>query len=138
MANDPVTERFLAEVQRAGGSPRGIGPADATTAVLCPFLLTITLGEVRDVLAVLPPTLRSLLEECVRRSDGRPARFDAEQFFRMVRYRLPDITVEDADDIVRAVFAALQPLLPERIQRGIASQLPRDLKRLWMPGRRAA
>ena len=138
MATDPVTERFFAGIQRAGGSPRGISPADATTAVLCPFLLRITLGEVRDLLGVLPPALRSLLEDCVRRSEGRPALFDAEQFFRMVRYRLPDITLEETDDVVRAVFAALQPLLPAKNQRAIASQLPRDLKGIWMPQRRAA
>ena len=138
MTPDPATERFFAEVQHAGGSPRGLSSADVTTAVLCPFMLRITLGEVRDLLAALPATLRALLEDCVRRSDRRPAVFDADQFFRMVRYRLPDITLEEADDIVRAVFAALQSLLPEKNQRAIASQLPRDLKGMWVTRRRAA
>lgn len=131
--SDPGTAQFFAAIEASGALPAGVSAAEAARAVLCPLWLRVTRGMVRQVLAALPPGLRALLEDCAARRDEAPAVFDAEQFMRMVRYRLPDLSFEQADDLVRAVFGALQALLPAREQRDLMSQLPRDLRALWPP-----
>lgn len=135
---DPATAGFFAEIERRVRLPAGVGPADASLAVLCPLLLRVSLGTARRVVAALPPTLRSRLEGCTARYGGSPLLFDHAQFLRMIRYRLPDISTEEADEIIPAVLGALEPLLPAESQRQIASELPKDLKALWPAARRAA
>ncbi len=92
--------------------------------------------ERRDVLAQLPTALKRLWAPGDR--DDRPAnRVHREEFIGRVRQRaaLPDDA--EAERAVRAVFAALKRLLGSPSGRkgeawDVYSQLPKDLKQLWL------
>jgi uncharacterized protein (DUF2267 family) len=136
-AADAASVEFLAGLERSGGLPPGVSAVDATLAVLCPLLLRVSLGTARRALAALPPALRALVERGTGPHTGSPLLFDDEQFLRMIRYRLPDVSTEQADEMVRVVFQAFRALLPPRAQREIASQLPKALRMFWPAERRA-
>ncbi len=115
--------------------------ADAITfAVFQELRERITPKEAHDVAAQLPTALRRLWETG-ERPDRKPERIHRAEFVGRVRQRtvLPDDV--EAERAVRAVFAALQSLLGSPTGRegeawDIYSQLPKDLKVLWLDARR--
>ena len=92
--------------------------------------------ERRDVRAQLPTALKRLWAPGGR--DDQPAnRVKREEFIGRVRHRavLPDD--DEAERAVRAVFAQLKRLLGSPTGRegeawDVYSQLPKDLKQLWL------
>jgi uncharacterized protein (DUF2267 family) len=100
----------------------------------------ITAKEVADVAAQMPEDLRHLWTESAR-SEQEIDRIDREEFVGRVRRfaGLPDDL--EAERAVRAVFAALQSLLGsatgmEGEAWDVFSQLPKDMKRLWLDAHR--
>jgi uncharacterized protein (DUF2267 family) len=103
----------------------------------------LTGKEADDVAAQLPSTLKTLWEEGDT-ADRPVARTHVPDFLRAVQKRvaLPD---GEAERAVRVVFGTLQRLLGSRHGTegeawDVFSQLPKDLKRLWLeaaPGRAA-
>jgi len=114
--------------------------ADAITfAVFQELRERITPKEAHDVAAQLPTALKRLWETG-ERPDRKPERIHRAEFVGRVRQRtvLPDDV--EAERAVRAVFAALQSLLGSPTGRegeawDIYSQLPKDLKVLWLDAR---
>lgn len=96
----------------------------------------ISPAERRDLQAQLPTSLKRLWG--VGDRDDRPAsRIGRDEFIGRVRQRavLPDDG--EAERAVRAVFAQLQRLLGSPTGRegeawDVYSQLPKDLKQLWL------
>jgi uncharacterized protein (DUF2267 family) len=127
--------RFINEVARALHCDEQ--RADAVTfAVFQELRDRLTPSEAADVAAQLPTGLKRLWQE-----DERPNRAVAKthraEFIGRVRKRaaLPDDG--EAERAVRAVFATLQGLLgspsgKEGEAWDIFSQLPKDLKTLWL------
>jgi uncharacterized protein (DUF2267 family) len=100
----------------------------------------ITADEAADVAAQMPEELRLLWTENAR-TEHDVDRMDREEFVGRVRRfaGLPDDL--EAERAVRAVFAALQSLLGsatgmEGEAWDVFSQLPKDMKRLWLDARR--
>lgn len=114
--------------------------ADAITfAVFQELRERISAKESHDVAAQLPTGLKRLWE-VGDRTERKPERIHREEFVGRVRQRavLPDDA--EAERAVRAVFAALQHLLGSPTGRegeawDIYSQLPKDLKLLWLDAR---
>jgi uncharacterized protein (DUF2267 family) len=132
---DAATARFYDAIERSGALPAGITAAEAARAVACVLWLRITLGEVRRVLAALPPTLRGEVEPCAERSTEQPAVFNRQQFLSMISSRLRGLDATQADAVAQVVLGALYRQLPRREQRAVASQLPQDLREFWGPQR---
>jgi len=111
--------------------------ADAVTfAVFQELRDRLTPKEAADVAAQLPTGLKRLWQD-QDRPDRPVVRTHAQEFIGRVRLRaaLPDDA--EAERAVRAVFAALQMLLgspsgKEGEAWDIFSQLPKDLKKLWL------
>ena len=107
-----------------------------TFAVFAELRDRITPAERRDLGAQLPTALKRLWQ--VGDRDDRPvSRIHRDEFIGRVRQRavLPDDT--EAERAVRAVFAQLQRLLGSPSGRegeawDVYSQLPKDLKQLWL------
>jgi len=122
-----VSERMRADERRAEA---------VTFAVFQELRDRLTSTEADDVAAQLPRSLKMLWQSFDR--PGRAVRrVHARQFIGEVRQMaaLPDD--EEAERVVLAVFGALQELLGSPTgQKGeawdIMSQLPLDLKRLWL------
>src|SRR5215470_11008740 len=96
--------------------------------------------ERRDLRAQLPTPLKRLWE--VGDRDDRPAnRIRRHEFIGRVRQRAVLRDDDEAERAVRAVFAQLQRLLGSPTGRegeawDIYSQLPKDLKELWLDAAR--
>ncbi|HZO81179.1 MAG TPA: DUF2267 domain-containing protein [Candidatus Binataceae bacterium] len=102
----------------------------------------LTPSEAADVEAQMPAGLKSLWES-LDRPDRQVRRVHGPQFIGEVRLiaSLPD--EKEAERAVVAVFATLQELLgsPTGMEGeawDVMSQLPKDLKKLWLNARQRA
>ncbi len=128
-------KQFLTRVaQRAGTDLEGAGAI--TYAVFQELRERITPKEAFDVASQLPVDLQVLWLE-KERIDRGVRRTHETEFVARVRYyaSLPDF--ESAARGIRAVFATLQEALgspsgTEGEAWDIFSQLPKDLKKLWL------
>jgi uncharacterized protein (DUF2267 family) len=124
---DAVAERLRCDPGRAEG---------LALAVLRELRDRLTPGEAADVGAQLPATLKRIWQEG-ERADRPVQRIGKDEFVGRVRRwaGLPDDA--EAEHAVRVVFAELQHLLgsatgTEGEAWDVFSQLPRDLKGLWL------
>ncbi len=127
---ETVARRLKCDEQRAEG---------VTFAVFQSLRDRLTPKEAADVAAQLPAGLRALWTDN-ERVDRRVEKMHRSEFLGRIRQwaGLPD--EEEAERSAKAVFAALQTLLGSPTgQEGeawdIYSQLPKDLKRLWVEAR---
>lgn len=110
--------------------------ADFTFAVFQALRERLTPAEANDVAAQLPTPLKRLWQ--VGERPGRPVqRTHKPEFVATVRAETGLSTDADAERVVLAVFAVLQRLLgsgtgAEGEARDVLSQLPKDLKTLWV------
>jgi uncharacterized protein (DUF2267 family) len=114
---------FVATVEREAGIPREEAER-AVRATLTTLAERISRGEAEDLAEQLPPEVRGLL------ADGRDAEsFGADEFLRRVAEREGTI-VPTAERHARAVFAALGRAVSDDEITDMASELPRDYRRL--------
>lgn len=131
---------FISRVaQRAGTDLEGAGAI--TYAVFQELRERITPKEAFDVASQLPVDLQVLWLEN-ERIDRGVRRTHETEFVARVRYYASLAGFEEAERGVRAVFATLQEALgsPSGIEGeawDIFSQLPKDLKRLWLSAHEA-
>jgi len=115
--------------------------ADAVTWVVLGLLRErLTPKEAGDVDAQLPAGLRRMWEDG-ERSDRPVRRTHAPELLAEVRSRLALPTENEARRAVEAVFRALQRLLgsptgTEGEAWDVFSQLPKDLKAIWLSAAR--
>ena len=133
-------KQFLKRVaQRAGTDLEGAG--SITYAVFQELRERITPKEAFDVASQLPVDLRVLWLENERIDRGVRKTHETE-FVARVRYYASLTDFEKAERGVQAVFATLQEALgsPSGTQGeawDIFSQLPKDLKKLWLSAHEA-
>jgi uncharacterized protein (DUF2267 family) len=107
-----------------------------TFAVFAELHDRLSVEERRDVQAQLPTALKRLWG-AGERDDRPPSRVHRAEFIGRVRQRAVLPTDDEAERAVRAVFAQLQRALGSPSGRegeawDIYSQLPKDLKALWL------
>ncbi len=126
---------FIAEVANRLGCDAA--RAEATTLVVLQELRDrLTPGEAADVAAQLPHRLKEFWSEGER--PDRPVRkVHRAEFIGRVRQRTRIDDDAEAERMVKAVFGTLQHLLGARSAMegeawDIFSQLPKDLKPLWI------
>lgn len=128
-------KQFITNVaHRAGTDVEGAGAI--TYAVFQELRERITPKEAFDVASQLPVDLQVLWLENERIDRGVRKTHETE-FLARVRYFASLGTIDDAERGVRAVFATLQEALgsssgTEGESWDIFSQLPKDLKKLWL------
>lgn len=122
-----VASRLACDERRASG---------ITFVVLQELRNRLTPGEVRDVASQLPTELKRYWQE-PEGTIRRVARTDRPEFLGRVRRWAALVDEAEAERAVLAVFAVLQRLLGsatgmEGEAWDIFSQLPKDLKRMWV------
>lgn len=140
-----MTERhFVQEVAEA----LRCDPQRAEAAIFAVFQELrhrITAGEAADVASQLPTGLKRLWNEGDggrwERPDRPVEKIHRDEFIGHVRHRAALSDDGEAERSVRAVFHALQRLLGSPTGRegeawDIFSQLPKDLKQLWLDAAR--
>jgi uncharacterized protein (DUF2267 family) len=116
---------FIATVEREAEVPHDQAQR-AVSATLETLGERISGGEARDLAQQLPPELQELVD---RHAGDGPQKLTAQQFLQRVQAR-EQVPIRQAEDHVRAVFAALrQAVSPDEIA-DLASELPRELEML--------
>ncbi|MDB4959862.1 MAG: hypothetical protein JWO36_7431 [Myxococcales bacterium] len=126
-------QNMFRTIERSGTLPAGIAAFDAADIVLCALEMRLPRLDAQDVADVMPPTLRRILTRCVvHRTDRPEISFDEQGFVRLIAREL-GILFEEAERLTRAVFEAVQQLMPEDEIRDVRNRLPRELDTLWYP-----
>jgi uncharacterized protein (DUF2267 family) len=126
----PAGRFVLDEIERSGALPEGLDPAHAFTGVLCTLAGLLSADCGARVAAALPQTLRPLFERCPQHRETREASFDPSEF---VLHLAEHLGTDDAqaEEIARAVFAALRRLISPEDVAAVEACLPDDLQDLW-------
>ena len=123
--------QIYAEIERAAVLPPTVDVADAFMGVMCIFSHRLSGGEARHVLLGLPSSLRPLVTTCMLHRPEWADVFDEHELMWRVAEHLGG-TPSEAERVVRAVLRAVKHCLPEKEVEDTASQLPSDLRTLWM------
>jgi uncharacterized protein (DUF2267 family) len=133
VSGDEEEDSLDAGVRRSGALPRHVRAFDAATAVLGTLATRLSRGEVGKLAAALPDRIGTVLRYCPRPDRDEGEAFDKDAFVQRVAERL-SIEPAAAEKLTRAVFAALHAQLAEREAHDAASQLPKELRDLWLGG----
>jgi uncharacterized protein (DUF2267 family) len=128
---DRASEEVLAEIGASGALPPGLTETEGFTAVVCTLSGRLTRGEATHLVATLPPQLRLLIEPCLADRGEEGEMLHREQLIRRIAGRL-GVTPEEAEVVARVVFTAVERNLPTKEILDVASQLPADLRALWI------
>ena len=126
-----LLRQALDDIERSGALPPRIGARDAFASVMCLFEQRLSGGEAREMLLGLPRTLRPFVERCMLERREEPTTFGLEELSANVAQDL-GVELPEADAIVAAVIAAVTRVLPEEELARVASQLPDDLRAVWL------
>jgi uncharacterized protein (DUF2267 family) len=128
---EALRAQVLAAVEREADLPPGVDGAAALMAVMCTFSRRLSGGEARHIVLSLPGSLRSLMTTCALHRDEPAEPFHRGDLARRISVHL-GTTESEADTIVRAVLDAVKRCLPLQELEDVASQLPPDLKAMWL------
>jgi uncharacterized protein (DUF2267 family) len=130
--HDKDAAAFLFEdIRRRANLPPSIPSQEALSAVMCTFSRHVSGGEARHVWNALPAPVKPLLDRCMIHREEKAERFTKEQLLIHVAEHL-GVPVERADEITAAVLVAISSRLPAKEMAAVASQLPRDMRDLWV------
>lgn len=125
----PAAE-IIKEVENRKVLPPGTDPVRAVRAVLCVLTQRLTGGEARRVFDAMPGVFHSLLRTCIFHGES-PYTFGREEFMHRVGEHL-NMDRNAAEPVTRAVWGVIKQYLPPKEVDDIMSQLPQDLKDLWI------
>ncbi|MDX2090490.1 MAG: DUF2267 domain-containing protein [Kofleriaceae bacterium] len=132
-SSDEQVDQMFREVERSHQVPSNVSTFDATDTVLCALAMRLPRADAEDLADVVPPSLRRMISRCVIHENDLPEiSFDQRGFLNLIATRL-SISVEAAERVCRAVFSAVQTLMPEDEIWDVRNRLPRDLDALWYP-----
>lgn len=126
-----LLRQVLDDIERSGALPVRIGAREAFSSVMCLFEQRLSGGDARDLLLGLPRALRPFVERCMLERREEPTTFGLEELSANVAADL-GVELVEADAIVAAVIAAVTRALPEEELARVASQLPDDLRAVWL------
>jgi len=120
---------FLDDLCRIGSmAPEFAEPA--AVSVLCALEQRLIPEEAKDLEAQLPIKLLNLLTRCERHRDTAPVKYTREQLLEKVALDL-NMKPDEAEPIIRAVFATLREHVSEGEIEDVINMLPRDFQDLW-------
>jgi uncharacterized protein (DUF2267 family) len=119
------------EIENHVPLPPGVSSSAAFSAVMCAFSERLSGGEVQDVVLSLPPSIRELVEKCTLHRGEPGIVFGREGLIDRVAEHL-GLDQADALPVISGVFATVKRILPWKEVNDITSQLPTDLRELWL------
>jgi uncharacterized protein (DUF2267 family) len=122
---------LLENIRRRARLPPSITPQEALSAVMCTFSRHVSGAEARHVWNAVPGPVKPLLDRCMVHRGERAERFAKDQLLIRVAEHL-GIPVERSEEITTAVLTAISSSLPAKDMADVASQLPRDMRELWI------
>jgi uncharacterized protein (DUF2267 family) len=133
-----VTAREIMEqVRNSGALPHGVTELEAVVAVLCTLNQLLSASQARALCKDLPSILQPVLDPCVFDRPEEAEEFDQPELARRVASELA-CEAAQTEDIVSVVLTAVIPALSPATVKAVATQLPCDLKGLWIAAADAA
>ncbi len=130
--DENVTKQLLDDIaQRAKLS--GKSAKEALAVVMGVFGQHVSGGEARRMWSELPASIQALLEGCLVHREEHAKSFGRKELVERVAEHL-GVSTDDADRIATSVLAAISARLPLEEVLDVASQLPKDLRELWVVG----
>jgi uncharacterized protein (DUF2267 family) len=111
--------------------PPSVSGAGAFGAAVCLLTLRLTRGEALHVRASLPEQIRDVIFGCTQHRSEEAGRFTRSDFIAALAEQL-ETSPEHSELIARRVFEELRHYLPSPEVAHVATQLPKDLKELWL------
>jgi uncharacterized protein (DUF2267 family) len=125
-------KEFIRHLAARGGFKDEADAVRSAASVLTHLDHRLTSDEAKDLRAQLPVKLQEMLDESRRVDVEQPVhKLHKEDFVACVASDLGRAE-EDAESIIRAVFATVRAHISEGEADDVAAQLPRDLEPLWM------
>jgi uncharacterized protein (DUF2267 family) len=119
------------DIRRHARLPPDLTPQDALEAVMCTFSRHVSGGEARHVWEALPDAVKPLLDRCMVHRGEKAERFTKDQLLIRVAEDL-GVPLWHAEEITLAVLNAISSRVPAREMADVASQLPADMRELWI------
>jgi uncharacterized protein (DUF2267 family) len=123
--------RLYQEIEAETNLPLQVTGAAALEAVTCVLSQRLSGGEAEHVADSMPRPVRPHLRRCPRHHQERPDVFGRQGFIERVAAHL-QISTPEAERLTRAVFAVVRRWLEPTVIRHVASQLPADIRELWL------
>lgn len=123
-----VLERDL---ERRADLPAHVTADAAFSSVMHTLSRRLSGGEVADVVLGLPKDLRPLLANAIEERGEEAAPFGRPELLHEVEHRLA-VGQHEALRIACEVIHLAKRLLPQKTIAGVTSQLPDDLRELWL------
>ena len=132
-AREPAIQSVFGDIERSGVLPAHVPAFEAAYTVLCALEMRLPRLQAEKVAHDVPPSLRQLISGCVIHETHRPEiSFDESAFLRLIASALK-ISHKEAEQVTRAVFVAVQKLMPEDEILDVRRKLPLELNALWYP-----
>lgn len=122
---------LLSEIRTQVPLPGNVTPERALSGVSCALDQHVTGGESRHLFETLPSDVQPLLAPCLVHRGEPAARFGWDGLVQRVADHL-DVSRQEAERIIPGVMAAVSSRLPRVAVEHVASQLPEDLRHLWL------
>jgi uncharacterized protein (DUF2267 family) len=103
----------------------------AAVSVVCALERRLTGDEVFDFESQLPAKFRDMLTRCERHEGAPPSKFGLAELYKMVGDDLGK-SQDEVVGIVRATILALKGQITQGEADDVASQLPGDIKEIWI------
>ena len=126
-----ATGQLADDIDAGGTLPDHVHAGDAAVVVLCTLAARLSRGEVAKLAATLPERIGTIVRYCPRPPGDAGESFDTDSFMERVGRRLR-IAPPAARRLTQGVFAAVRVQLSAREVQDAASQLPKDLRALWL------
>jgi len=131
--HERAIQSLFHDLEGSGALPAQVPAYQATYTVLCALEMRLPRRQAEKVARDVPPTLRTLISRCTTHRTHRPEiSFDESAFLRLVASTL-QISAGEAERLTRAVFAAVQKLMPQDEILDVRHKLPLELDALWYP-----
>lgn len=130
IAEDEARRSVESHIAAEVALPFDVTSAEAFAAVMCALSQRLSGGEARELLLGLPVPLRRLVDRCMAHRPEPSATFGKDELVRRVTEHVR-MTPSEAEALVRATFAGVKRVLPEKVVHDVESQLPFDVRELW-------
>ncbi len=118
------------EVRTSGSLPAGIGPDEATAAVLCTLLGRLELEPARLLLDALGTEAMQAIGSCPVHGGEVGEAFGAREMLRRVASHF-ELAPESVQPMTAAVLSAVRRRIPGEVARLIERELPAPIAAMW-------
>jgi uncharacterized protein (DUF2267 family) len=122
---------IVLRIQASAVLPDGVDGIAAFATVIGTLTRRLSRGEARHFAKGFPVDLKPLVEDYLDDRGEHAARFDHEEYLALVAQELDTDDIDEAEDVARAVFTAVQDYLRTDVYEHVLRQLPMRLQELW-------